>query len=138
MDKIRTSTTELYVDDDGILRVKVFANAVVTLEMIKVNYAVYKELLGDKKVLLLIDSREKYTFTKEARAYAASTEVALNRIATAFVVASFGGWLIASVYIRFNKPAIPTRMFASEAKALKWLKSFYVFPGDSYAGAKKK
>ncbi len=138
MDKIRTSTSEMYVDEDGILRVKVFANAIVTLEKIKENYAVYKELLGDKKVLLLIDSREKYTFTQEARAYAAGNEVKLNRIATAFVVGSIGGWLLASVYIRLNRPVIPTRMFFREVNALKWLRSFYIFPGDAYESKKKR
>ena len=128
----------MYIDDDGILRVTLFEGANVDLENIKENYKTYKSLLGERKALLLIDSRVKYTFTKEARKYAAGSEMILDRMATAFVVNSFANKLIANIYIKFYKPVVPTKMFSSEESALRWLRSFYVLPGDKFVKPKKR
>lgn len=127
----------MYIDEDGILRIKILEGADITLENIKKNFEVYKQLLGDRKALLMIDSLAKYTFSKEARIYAASNQTGLNRVAVAHVIGSFANrWLI-SIYIRFNKPVVPTKMFSSEEKAINWLKSFYVLPGDKFERKRK-
>ena len=127
----------MYVDEDGILHIKITENAIVSLENLKENYKIYKELLGDNKVLLLIDSRMKYKFTKEAKAYAAGNNISLNRIATAFLVDSFANMLSTILYIWLNKPIIPTRIFISRGKAVEWLKSFYIMPGEPFIKHKK-
>ena len=127
----------MYVDEEGILHLKIIKDANITLENIKENYSSFKQLLGNNRVLLLIDSRVKYKFSKEARAYTASKQGNLNRIATAFLINSFSGRLRANFYIWFNSPIVPTRIFTSEEKALNWLKSFYVMPGEPYVTSKK-
>ena len=128
----------MYIDEDGILRIRVLEGADITLENIKKNFDIYKELLGDKKALLLIDSRARFNYSKAARIYTASNQNGLNRVAVAHVVSSFANRWIISVYIRFNKPVVPTRMFPSEQKALNWLKTFFVLPGDKFDRKKKK
>ena len=127
----------MYVDENGILQIKITDGAILTLENIEENYKVHKELLGDNKALLLIDCRVKYKFTKEARAYLADNNIALNWIATAFLVDSFTSRLATILYIWLSKPIIPTRIFTSKAKAHKWLKSFYVMPGDLFIKPEK-
>lgn len=127
----------MYIDDDGILRIKVLEGADITLENIKKNFEVYKELLGDKKALLMIDSRAKYNFTKEARIFTAKNQMGLNRVAVAHVIGSFANRWIISIYVRINKPVVPTKMFSSEERAIKWLKSFYVLPGDKFERKRK-
>ena len=138
MNKIRTSISEMYIDEDGILRIEILEGADITLENIKKNFDIYKELLGTKRALLLIDSRVKYNYSKEARVYTASNQMELNRVAVAHIVRSLTSRCIISIYIRFNKPFVPTKMFTSEEKALKWLKSFYVLPGDKFNRPKRK
>lgn len=128
----------MYIDEDGILHIKITDGAIITLENIKESYKAHKELLGDYKALLLIDSRVKYKFTKEARTYLAEGNIALNWIATAFLVDSFTSRLATILYIWLDKPIIPTRIFISEEKAHKWLKSFYIMPGEPYIKPKKK
>ncbi len=138
MNTIKTSISEIYVDEDGILHIKIIESANVTLENIKENYNACKVLLGNDKVLILIDSRVKYKFSKEAQIYAASNNIPLNRIATAFLVDSFISRLTAILYIWFKKPVIPTKSFTSKEKATKWLKSFYIMPGTPYIKHKKR
>jgi len=128
----------MYVDEDGILQIKIIEGAILTLENIEENYKAHKVLLGENKALLLIDTRVKYKFTKEARTYLADNNIALNWIATAFLVDSFTSRLATVLFIWLSKPIIPTRIFISRAKAHKWLKSFYVLPGDLFIKPKKK
>jgi hypothetical protein len=45
-------------------------------------------------------------------------------MADALLVGSTMMKLIATAYINFNKPKVPTRMFTSEEKAIAWLKTF--------------
>ena len=138
MNLLNTSTAEMYVDDDGILRLKLLNGSVITLENLKETYTVFKQLLGNKQVLLLLDARVKYKFSKAAREFAASKNANLNRVATAYLINSFVGRVMANFYIRFNKPAVPTKIFTTEEAALIWLKSFYILPGEPYKKPAKR
>ena len=137
MNKVRTSVTEMYIDDDGILRIKLKEGAVITLEKIKEHLKASSDLLGEKKVLTLIDGSAQFTMAEEANEYLASKEGAKNRIAAAFVTNSYLNRVWINLYVQFNKPLTPTKMFMSEAKAIAWLKSFYVMPGDKFERKKK-
>ncbi|MGZ4059110.1 MAG: DUF7793 family protein [Bacteroidia bacterium] len=138
MNKVRTSVAEMFIDDDGILRFKMLEGAHITLEKIKEYYEAGNRLAGNKKVLVLIDGQLNYTITDEAKKYSASAEAVQNRIAVAFVTNSVANRLVINLYIKFDKPVVPTKMFSSEAAALKWLKTFYIMPGDKFSRPKKK
>ena len=138
MNKIRTSISDIYIDDDGILRVVMHPAADMTLEKLKENFEAIKQLLGNNRALVLINTKTSFKFRSEARSYAAINEGTINRVATAFVVNSFANKLIVNLYIKFNKPVVPTRMFLSEENALKWLKTFFVMPGDDCLKPGKK
>lgn len=120
----------MFIDKEGILRIQMLRGADVTLNAIKENFEATRQLLGDNKALILINVKTGFKFRSEARSYAALHQNKLNRIATAFVVNSFAEKLVINLYIKFNKPAVPTRMFLSEANALKWLKAFFIMPGE--------
>lgn len=130
MNQLTTSISELTLDNDGVLHVRLNEGAVVDLEALKANFVAYHQLLGDKRALILIDSRVTYTYTKEAREYAAGNDVPINRVAVAFLVNSIPSKWVTNVFISLNQPVIPTRMFTSKEKALNWLHSFYILPGE--------
>ncbi|WP_306642428.1 DUF7793 family protein [Sanyastnella coralliicola] len=44
-------------------------------------------------------------------------------IADAMVVANFPHRLLADFYLRFNKPAVPTKLFSNEEAARRWLET---------------
>lgn len=138
MNKIRTSISDIYIDNDGILHVEMLEGADVTLERAKENFRAIKQLLGNNKALILINTKAGFKFRSEARKYTAINEDTINRVATAFVVNSFANKLIVNLYIKLNKPVVPTRMFLSEVNALKWLKTFFILPGEKYLRSEKK
>jgi hypothetical protein len=130
MNKVSTSISDIYLDDEGILHVEMYSFADVTVEKVKENFDAIKQLLGNNRVLILINTKSGFKFRSEARSYVAINDEAINRVATAFVVNSFANKLVVNLYIKFNKPVVPTRMFLSEENALKWLRTFFVMPGD--------
>lgn len=138
MNRIKTSVTEMFVDDDGILRIRILEGAVVTLQKMIEHLAASSKLLNGKKALTLIDGSAQFTMTTEANKLLASKEGAENRIAAAFVTNSFLNKIWFNFYIKFNKPVTPSKMFNSEEQALIWLRSFYIMPGDKFDKPKKK
>lgn len=127
MQQVITRAIEITLEDDGILRARVFEGAHLTLRDMEEHYAFTKRMTGGQKVPVLIDARSEFTITDEARAYAAqeATEV---RLATAFIIRSAAMRVFYNLYVQINKPQVPTRMFSSEERAVQWLKTF-IDPG---------
>lgn len=83
------------------------------------------EKFGNGKKFPLLITTQKYTLpSPEARTYIATAESDPFASAEAYVIQSFSQKLVGNIYISFNKPARPTRIFTSEEKAIEWLKSF--------------
>lgn len=83
------------------------------------------EEYGKGKKFPLLITTQKYTLpSPEARAYIATAESDPYASAEAYVIQSFSQKLVGNVYLQFNKPARPTRIFTSEEKAIEWLKTF--------------
>lgn len=138
MNKVRTSISDIYIDDEGILRVEMYPAVDVTIEKAKENFDAIKQLLGSNRALILINIKTGFKFRSEARSYVAINNDTINRVATAFVVNSFASKLVVNLYIKFNKPVVPTKMFLSEENALKWLRTFFIIPGDDCLKTGKK
>lgn len=138
MNKITTSVAEMQLDDDGILIIKILPGAKMTLVAMKEYLEVSSKLLNGKKALVLFDGSVEYDITEEAKAFGASKEVQDTRIAIAFVTKSIANSLMFNLYLNVYKPQVPTKMFSSEEGGLKWLRSFYVMPGDKFERKRKK
>ena len=122
-DKIETNTAIYYIQD-GILIMRTKKDADMNLEAAKEGIAARKKLQGDKKALILVDNRNAWQVSNEAREYAAQKEIDSMNIAMAILADSITTRMIGNFYINFNKPKTPTKMFKSEAKALEWLETF--------------
>lgn len=138
MSKVVTSVSEMFIDDDGILRITVIEGAIVSLEKMKEHLEASSKLLEGRKALTLVEGAFKFDMSKEASELLASEKGAENRIAAAFVTNSFFNKVWFNFYLKFNKPVTPTKMFNSVDKALVWLKTFYVMPGDKFERKKKR
>lgn len=138
MNKITTSVAEMHIDEDGILRIKILPGSTITLEAIKEYFEATILLLNGKKALILFDGSAEYTMTEEAKAFGSSDEVLKTRIAIAYITKSITNKLMFNLYLSVYKPSVPTKMFSSQESGLKWLKSFYVMPGDKFERKKRK
>lgn len=119
---IRTRTSEIWVDEDGILRVKVMEGAELTYEEVKKCFEVYSELGYGKndKALQIMDARANCTMNKEGRDYAAKVSSDFF-IACAVITNNLPVKLIVNFFNSFYKTGVPMRIFSSEEKALEWL-----------------
>lgn len=109
---------------DGIIKVSINGNEEIDVgNVVEVVSAIQK--IGHGKTFPVLISVGEYTLpTHEARAYLATEKSNPFASAEAYVIYSFSQKLVGNVYLSFNKPVRPTRIFNSEEKAIEWLKSF--------------
>ncbi|MDQ3048393.1 MAG: hypothetical protein M3R27_12660 [Bacteroidota bacterium] len=125
MRKITTRIGHLtYNKETRILRVKLFEGAEVELEDMIRQYEAAYELTKGEKYLKIVDATSNASASKDARDYAAKIKPGDGRIAEALVITSTATKILGNLYINFNKPKIPTRIFSSEEKALEWLQGY--------------
>jgi hypothetical protein len=109
---------------DGLAQVKIQGNVEIDVSHVKQIVSLLEELGQKRKYPLLIVSGEFTLPTPEARAYIATPESDPYASAEAYAIKSFSQRLVGNVYLSFNKPARPTRLFTDENKAVEWLKTF--------------
>lgn len=85
-----------------------------------------KHFSPDRSPLLsLADIRKlKGTPSKEAREYAASPEIAALTIAAAVLIGGSLSKIMGNIFLKFNTPPYPTKLFTDEQQAIEWLKTF--------------
>ena len=124
---IQTVDFEFYsvnLRNDGLVYVKIAGNEEIDVKnVVEIVSALETFWKGTKFPLLIVIG--EYTLpTPEARAYIATPESDPYASAEAYVIQSFSQKLVGNVYLSFNKPARPTRLFNTEEKATEWLKTF--------------
>lgn len=114
----------VFLREDGIVFVEVKANTEIGIREVDQVVNTLETIFEGKKFPLLITTGEYTLPTPEARAYIATVESDPFASAEAYVVTSLSQKLVGNVFLSFNKPARPTRIFNSEEKALEWLQQF--------------
>lgn len=121
---IKTKKSEIWLDEDGILRIKPIIGGDIDLEETKACFEAYKKLGCEKrKVLQLIDASEDASITHEGREYAYK-HGRHYFIASAVVGTSLAVRLIVNFFNSFYKQPVPVKLFSNVEDALKWLRSF--------------
>ena len=107
-----------------VLVVNYKADIEITLDRAKQYLIARKKYQKEDKVKLIADVSKVLDVSKEARAFFSSKNFSELNIAMALITNSLQGKIFANFFMRLNKPANPTKMFQSKAKALKWLRTF--------------
>jgi hypothetical protein len=121
---IRTPINEKYIDDEGFLRMKVIDGVQITVDNLKEDMSVNKELTGGKKICVLYDARPNFLITVQAREFLQTEAFNADRLATAVITNKLGVRIMVNFMTRVKKTVTPLRVFSNEEKALKWLRSF--------------
>ncbi len=82
------------------------------------------KLGNGKKYPILIDAGEFSSIDKEARIFSATAESNLYTLADAIAYCNIAQKLLANFYVKYNKPLVPTRVFANKTEAVDWLRTF--------------
>jgi len=121
---IVTRIAKIRLGKDGIVRSTYSPKAEETLAEAKENIATVLKISQGKKYPVLVDYGNVKSVTREARAYYAGEEAAKVVNATAILISSPVGKIIANFLLSLNKPKYPIRMFTSETDAIEWLNGF--------------
>lgn len=124
--KIRTKSTEIWLDEEGVLWVRFDPDAELELDEVIECFDTYKKMgiNKDNKVLQIIDAQEGGGNTKEGRDYAAlygkeffiASAIISKKLAVRLIVNFF------NAYYKFQK--VPFKLFDTEENAKKWLYNF--------------
>lgn len=121
---IRTAITEIFIDEEGILRVKAIKEGELDLEEVKECFEAYKRLgCLERKALQLVDFTVSVLVTKEAREYI-DKMADKYFLASAVLSQSLPVRIIINFTMKFFNPAVPLKMFSSEEEALAWLRGY--------------
>ena len=118
-----TSYGKVWLEGDiliGTFTEKLVIDLTIARDMVKDRLAV----AGEKAYAILVEIDKVKGVDNSARNYLASAEGTHNLKAAAFVGTSYVSRIIGNIFMTFNKPLIPTRLFTDKEEALRWLKQF--------------
>lgn len=108
--------------ESQIVKIEVHEDAEIDLpEAIDMRQSAL-QLVGNKKFAILFDANHRGHITPEAREQFACKEYTDVRIGAAIVTNSLANKIIGNFFIKFNKPATPTRIFSDQDSAVVWLR----------------
>lgn len=109
---------------EGIIRTAAKPGVDIILPYAIENSLVVNELCRGRKHPLLIDLKHLQSITPEARAYFSARDRETDICAFAFLIHSNFQRMVGNIFIQFNRPPIPTRLFTNEEEARAWLREF--------------
>lgn len=119
--ELRTFNTWI---DKGICHTCVKPNAIIELNDAQQNSDAVRQLSNGLRYPLLVNLKEIYYISKEARDHFSMQGRNPGISAIAMLIKSPGSRIIGNFFISLSKPAVPTQLFTEEAKAIKWLQQF--------------
>jgi hypothetical protein len=111
-----------WFDEDGIL-CAVSKKVPRTMEKQKANYALVREITGNKRVCLLADNTDTYTQDDITRKYSAQEMPELFK-AMAVISRTAIARAASHLFLYFHGEPIPIKSFDNEKEAKAWLKPF--------------
>lgn len=109
---------------DGIVEIRVADSHTCSVDDAREVAAVIATL-GDMKPMPVLRIAGKFSSVGPGvREFLASEQSQQNLLADAIVVNSLSQYLLGTLYLNFNKPRKPTRIFISVKEAEGWLRDF--------------
>ena len=105
--------------ESNIVRIEIFGNIIIGRKEAKAVNDSIGVLSEGKEILVLIVADEVTQFDKSANEFSASEEGLRFTIADALVVKSLAQKILANFYLKFNKPAKPSKIFTSNQPIIK-------------------
>lgn len=116
------SKFEITILAERIYKLRPFEGVEIDVNDVREMRNVYLKFSNGSSFAILLDATNNFSPTDEARALLASKEYTDKRVAAAFVTPTLANKIIGNFFIKFNKPATPTKLFNEEDIAFQWLK----------------
>lgn len=124
MEKIKTRTAEMWVDEQDIFWIKLLPETNIDTEDITDNMLVTRNLTNGAPSLKVLDSRANWKMTPEAETLYKREDTPERTIARAILTDSVIDKLFQGFLVKLFKPTVPLKFFTSEEEATKWLLTF--------------
>jgi len=116
--------TKMLLHSNGIIEAVCSDNFTYEIEHIKTNLECILSWAKDERKLMLNTVAPYTSITAEARKYIANSPHLESLIAEAFVIHSLAHRILASFFLKIDKPKLPTKFFENREDAVNWLLSF--------------
>jgi hypothetical protein len=124
MQIVETRTAKIFIDENNILQILLYKNAVIDYEDAIDNVLVVKKLTKGESCLKLIDIRYHVKIEAKAQHFIDTKDVQNKTIARAVLINSSVVKVTFNFFAKFNSNQIPTKFFTIKKEAIEWLKSF--------------
>ena len=124
MKKMELDKSIVELTNDGVMCIHIKPDSDVELRDAVLIVEAMGKLGNQKKYPVLIDAGEFSSVDKETRIFAASIESNIYTMADAIAYCNLAQQLMAQFYLKYNKPTVPTKVFADRDEAMTWLKTF--------------
>lgn|SRR5574343_57819 len=123
MKKMEADTFKLTVHPNGYTELLIKHNAIFDVNDIQESKKLIIQELKEKKAYILVEAEGTFYTSKEARELGASDTHATHHGAIAFCSDKLAYKLLGKLYIRINRPKVPTKYFTARKEAISWLLS---------------
>ena len=121
---------DLLVNND-IIKLERFDNIIImtwkidldNIDQVKQMVDLRLKVTQEDPYLFLVNIKNVKKISKEVRDFLASEKGAERVIAAAIITGSMITAIFANFFLKVNKPAVITKLFAEEDEAIKWLKT---------------
>jgi hypothetical protein len=120
---IKTRTSKIW-EEDGILHCKLNPGIDVDLEDAKEIMNVSSLFRRGRSIPVLGDLSEVRSISHESREYLSGEEATSIASSLAIITGTPISKIIGNFLIGINKPPYPVKLFTSQEKAIKWLRTF--------------
>ena len=129
--RIETKINEKWVDQEGILWMRVLEGAHIDLETLLEDHRLGQELIKHQPVYAIYDASRFFTITPEARDYLNSGVLIQNRKATAVVTNNLAVRLLVNFMNTFKARKSLLKLFPDEKSALHWIRERMLKEGQN-------
>jgi len=115
---------DVHIREDGIVRIDYRSHDRVTLEVVKQAYEKQLTLSQEEQRPVLIFGQNVVSLEKDVADFVNGKEVKSLTKAAAILTKSFVEEQLGNMYLMFNAPPFPIRLFTPESGALHWLTGY--------------
>lgn len=122
IETVTTAKAQLKLIEKGIIEVDIEDGITIEVEDANKFLKILRELAGNDYYGVLAIPGAFSHATPEVKKLASKELNSPLRIATAILIKNFGIQILASFFIKMNKPQTPTKTFKNRESAIKWIR----------------
>ncbi|MFI5203152.1 MAG: hypothetical protein ACHQF2_01555 [Flavobacteriales bacterium] len=110
-----------YIYPPGIMRFEIIDMAEIDIKEVDAMHAFSMEFTQGRQYATLFVAGPMLNISKEAREHGTNSKFHKGLVCQAIIINSLAHRILGNFIVRFNRGITETRLFSTEAEAIKWL-----------------